>query len=210
MFKKYIYFIVIIIKLFFAGQVYADEQKICFPLKINGKLEPIVINMRVYDNVVSFNWNLKETFCHAYQEQNGPVFLVEYIPQKQTLDNWQDMFTLLAANEKNISSEEVIKNFSVMSQAVCKTYNYSVLKTSADSIEIVTVCGSHNHAKLTKGKDVSEVTHYYIKNAGNTSYQFFHSKKGKPLDASKYDFNNADIKKWSTFLHQVQLLPATD
>ena len=51
-----------------------------------------------------------------------------------------------------------------------------------------------------------EITHYLVKRVGKNTYIFWHSKRGKPLDSSKYDFNNNDVKKWSKFLNNIELI----
>lgn len=87
----------------------AEEHKppLCIPVEHFGK--PMKVTMVVYDYVVSYNWDdAKDAFCAAYKNQVGSTFLQENIPREQTLDNWKEMLSLQAFQNRLISNKDFL------------------------------------------------------------------------------------------------------
>lgn len=169
---------------------------------------PMNYAVNIYGYIVSYKRSdTKDPICLAHRQQDGSEFLLEMLPRNQSLSNWNEMFTiqaLIGSKDKDLSNENLLE--SLDSSTFCAgNYSIKTISNNNEGIEAVKVCGSYSDKRLTNDKNMSEVTQYLIRRAGGNLYIFYCSKRGKPFNASQYNFNNREIKKQSKFLNSIKI-----
>jgi hypothetical protein len=169
---------------------------------------PMDYNMNIYGYLVSYKISdIKDPICFAYRKQEGPEFLVGFLPKNQSLSNWNEMFSIIGSKDKYVPNKNFLEYLN-RSTFCAGNKSIKTLRNNDDRLEVVSVCGSYSNNRLTNNKHISEITHYLMRRVGGNLYVFYSSKRGMPLNALEYNFNNNDIKKWSKFLNSIKIIKA--
>ena len=148
----------------------------------------------VYSQKISFN--LPTDWKAAFQDQRSGAFLVEFIPQGEVLENWQNLFTIqgfekLADKTKPI---DFLDGLALRLKESCGQYSVyeqlghlTVSKHKAFSA--IMGCSNSPDAKNSSAKKGKSELGYYIAIQGQHDYFLIH----KSIRGDSFDKDNAPI-----------------
>jgi len=173
----------------FATSVFATEPP-----------NPAKVIIPIYSQKVSFK--LPKHWKPAFQDQNPASFMMEFLPQNETLDNWSEMFTVLGVKMAGgrVPLTEFLQNISDNHKKICGSNLVSQF------IEHKNIDG-HNALSAIIGcaslpNQTSEIAYYLAIEGQNDLYLFHKSMRRKAFHVS-----NPPITKFNATQYISNFLP---
>ncbi len=157
--------------------------------------------VNIYEAVVQYpvaSWitseNITEQF-EAHRKQNGPMFLIEFIPKGEKFETWTKMLAIRGyyLPEKSLSLELMANSTLDPYLKVCGEQNLTadILSSSEEEITLLLICADSpkGDPKIGYGPGVGEVLLKTIRRYKNTYIEVYHEWRGR-----KFDLN--DLNTW--------------
>ena len=176
----------------FAVTVSAAEFESVDAVPEDGKSAAAVIP--VFSQKVSFN--LPANWKAAFQDQRSGAFLIEFIPQDEVLENWQNLFTIQGF-EKLADKTKPIGFLDGLAQRLKESCGqYSVYEqlghltvSKHKAFAAIMGCSNSPDAKNSSAKKGKSELGYYIAIQGQHDYFLIH----KSIRGESFDKDNAPI-----------------
>lgn len=112
--------------------------------------QPVGVTVPLYGRVLTFD--MLRPFVPAYQAQNAQSFIMEYLPDGQTFDNWTEMVTVTAVKggaQPEFTHAELVEQLFDTLTGCDRGFYYRMLQSvSAGDVSAVVVNRSCAHVDL--------------------------------------------------------------
>lgn len=159
--------------------------------------------VNVYGNVVATETPTDWPMAPAHVQETSNSFIMELLPEGQTLDGWEEMITILGRKGLQGSPRDLFTSLYLQTQQLCTEVNVAaqVFKEAPDLIIAMLMCGgvteqSSGTAGLQLGQ--GELALYRIERRDGNMYLIFKSWRG-----SAYDVEAEDDSQWPTPLRNI-------
>ncbi len=168
----------------------------------------VLIN--IYSQLILLNGQKNEnSFCLQNKYDFGKEFIMELVPQNQTLDSWKEYIGLRAIRapvlpiQKDIIPEGyALKSLMNKSKRTChfqcqNNCSTKIIKESKYNIEFLLLCGK-NFKQFQGNAGVLEYYKLFKKGADN--FMLYYKEKVITFDASTKKINADTIAKWNDLI----------
>lgn len=146
--------------------------------------KPVGVTVPLYGRVLAFD--MLRPFVPAYQAQNDHSFIMEYLPDGQTFDNWTEMVTVTGvkggAQMEYTHVELAEQLFDTLTGCDRGFYYRAMRQATADDVSAIVVdrsCGHVDPAAYPGAKDIGEQNLIVHFRDGKNSYSLQYSVRAK-------------------------------
>lgn len=178
------------------------------------EFEPVAAVIPIYSQKISVN--LPIDWKAAFQDQRSGAFLIEFIPQDEALDNWENLFTIqgfekLADKTKPI---DFLDGLALRLKESCGQYSiYEQLGhltvSKHKAFAAIMGCSNSLDAKNSSAKKGKSELGYYIAVQGQHDYYLIHkSVRGAAFDKDNMPINSSNADDFIAEFMPIELCQA--